>query len=308
MTSAKTAAPHWPALGIAALIALWFVWGTSWPAMRTAFKELPIWQFRAALCTLGGLALLGLARAMRQRVALPWREVPSLGFVSLLNITGWHVFSGYGLKFMGAGHAAIVCYTMPVWTAIFSVFLLKERMDWRRIVALLLGMCGVGVLMSVDFARIGEHPIGALFMLGAATTWGLGLVLMKRWTWSPSMVACAGWQLMLGVIPIFVIAVLTEDFVLDQASLRAVLASVYLLLVGVVLGYILWFKVVATLPATVSSIGSLMTPVIGVASSAFLLGEEVTWREYVALFFVLSAVALVLLVRPRAPAPMPAAE
>jgi len=304
MTARKGAPAHLPAIGVAALISLWFVWGTSWPAMRTVFLELPIWQFRAALCGVGGLALIAIALAMKQRVALPWREVPSLGFVSLLNITGWHVFSGYGLKFMGAGHAAIICYTMPIWTAMFSVFLLKERMDWRRIAALLLGMCGMAVLMSVDFNRIGEHPIGALFMLGAAVTWGLGMVLMKRWTWSPSMIACAGWQLLLGVIPILVIAVLTEKFVLDRMSLRASLASLYLLLVGVVLGYILWFRVVAMLPATVGSIGSLMTPVIGVGASALILGEVVTWRELVALFFVLAAVALVLLVRPRRAAPI----
>jgi drug/metabolite transporter (DMT)-like permease len=71
----------------------------------------------------------------------------------------------------------------------------------------------------------------------------------------------------------------------------------------VILGYALWFKVVSLFPATIASIGALVTPVIGMASSAILLNEPIGWREMVALALVLSAVAVVIFRR----APQPAA-
>jgi drug/metabolite transporter (DMT)-like permease len=64
-----------------------------------------------------------------------------------------------------------------------------------------------------------------------------------------------------------------------------------------------WFKVVSLFPATIASIGALVTPVIGRGSSALLLGEPIGWREVAALGLVLSAVALVIF----RPAPRPAA-
>jgi probable blue pigment (indigoidine) exporter len=104
-------------------------------------------------------------------------------------------------------------------------------------------------------------------------------------------------------VPIGVIALLTERFQLDQASDAALLSGAYILVFGVVVGYAIWFKVVSLFPATIASIGALVTPVIGMASSALFLGEPIGWREVAALTFVLSAVALVVF----RPAPEPAA-
>jgi drug/metabolite transporter (DMT)-like permease len=285
------------------LAALWLVWGTSWPAMRTVFLEMPVWQFRAVTCLIGGAALLLMARLAGGTVRLARGDWLPLALASVFNMTVWHVTSGYGLTMIGAGHAAVVCYTLPVWTALLSALYLKERLTLRVVSGLVLGMGGVAVLASHDFAALGSNPLGLAFVLAAAMSWGVGTILIKRRRWSAGMNTLAGWQLLMAAAPIGLIALLTERFALDQASNAALLSAAYILVFGVVVGYALWFKVVSLFSATIASIGALVTPVIGMASSALLLGEPIGWREVVALALVLSAVALVVF----RPAPEPAA-
>ena len=116
------------------------------------------------------------------------------------------------------------------------------------------------------------------------------------------MSALAGWQLLMASVPITIIALGTESFTLHRASNAALLSSVYIVVVGVIFGYAVWFKVVSLFPATIASIGSLVTPVVGMLSSALLLNEPLGWREGTALALVLSAVAPVIF----KPAPRPA--
>lgn len=285
-----------PALGgILLLVVLWFVWGTSWPAMRIVFIELPVWQFRAVTCGVAGLALLLLGMVQGPgRWKVPRAAWPRLIVCAFLNMTCWHVLVGFGLGLIGAGHAAIVCYTLPVWTALLAGLFFGERITARVFFALLLGMAGVAVLLSSDFESLGTEPLGFAFVLGAAVTWGGGTLVFKNHAWDTDMSALAGWQLLIGLAPIAVIALLTEDFVLHKASNQAVLAGLYVLVIGLIAGYALWFRVVSRMPATIASIGALMIPVIGVGSAAIMLGEPFGLREGLALVLVLSAIALVI--------------
>jgi len=296
--SARGLLPPWVWLAM-----LWLVWGTSWPAMRTVFLEMPVWQFRAITCSLGGVALLVIAHLSSGPVRLARRDWLPLLLASVFNMTVWHVGSGYGLKMIGAGHAAVVCYTLPVWTALLSPFFLNERLTPRVFVGLVLGMGAVAVLASHDFAALGANPLGLVFVLAAAISWAIGTILIKRRAWSVGMSALAGWQLLMASVPITVMALATESFTLHRASNAALISGVYILVVGVILGYAVWFKVVSLFPATVASIGSLVTPVIGMLSSAILLSEPLGWREGAALALVLSAVAIVIF----KPAPKPLA-
>lgn len=285
------------------LVALWVVWGTSWPAMRTVFLEMPVWQFRAITCALGGVALLAITRFSGAPVRLARGDWVPLALASIFNMTVFHVATGYGLKMIGAGHAAVVVYTLPLWTALLSALVLKERLAPRVFLGLALGMGGVGVLASHDFKALGSDPLGLVVVLSAAICWGVGTVLIKRRTWSAGVNALAGWQLIMAAVPIGFVAMFTERFALHEASGAALLSAAYILVFGVILGYAVWFKVVSLFPATIASIGALVTPVIGMASSALLLGEPIGWREIAALALVLSAVALVIF----RPAPKPAA-
>jgi drug/metabolite transporter (DMT)-like permease len=296
------------ARGVAAwvwLVLLWLVWGSSWPAMRAVFLEIQVWQFRAITCLLGGLALLLIARLWRVEWRVPRAQWAPLLAASFFNIIVWHVATGYALHVVGAGHAALVCYTMPVWTALLSALFLREPLTAHIGVALVLGLLGIGVLMSNDWEQLRSNPWGYAYVLAAAICWAAGTIVAKGVRWQAGMTALAGWQLAIGAVPIGVIALLTERFTIHEASQPALIGAAYILLFGVIAGYALWFRIVELFPASIGAISTLVIPVVGVASGALLLAEPVGWRELTALALVLSAVGLALFSPPRV---APAAE
>jgi len=201
------------------------------------------------------------------------------------------------VSLMPAGRASIIAFTMSLWATIFAAWLLGERITVSKIAGLMLGLAGLGVLIGPDLLILRRAPVGALFMLLAALSWGLGTVLLKRIAWRLPTLSNVAWQLLLSAIPVTLIAVLTEPFPdLSALSGRAIIALVYLFLFPMSFCQWAYFKTVGLLPASIAAIGTLMVPVIGVFSSYLILDERVGASDIVALLLVLSALVLVLLV------------
>jgi drug/metabolite transporter (DMT)-like permease len=232
-------------------------------------------------------------------LTVPRSELRPLILVSLLNVTGWHLCSAYGLVYMDAGRAVIIGYTMPVWASILGSFVLGERLTLARLTGLFLGIAGLLILIGPDLKVLGSVPLGAIFMLGAAVTWAGGTVFLKYFRWTIPITVLTGWQLILGGIPVIIGAFILEPMtVLLQVSWRAILATGYAILIGNIFCFWAWVKVVNLFPASVASIGTLAIPVIGVLSSAAVLGEPIGFGEIAALILVVMALSIVM-IRPK---------
>jgi drug/metabolite transporter (DMT)-like permease len=107
-----------PPFGFVLLIFLSVFWGSNWPMMKIGLREIPVWTFRTLCLFLGGFGVLCMAKASGLILTIPRSELWPLILVSILNITGWHLCSAYGLLYMDAGRAVIIGYTMPVWASI----------------------------------------------------------------------------------------------------------------------------------------------------------------------------------------------
>ncbi|MBP1713689.1 MAG: DMT(drug/metabolite transporter) superfamily permease [Deltaproteobacteria bacterium] len=288
-----------PKLGLVLLIFLSIFWGSSWPIMKIGLREIPVWTFRTLCLFLGGFGVLCIAKVNGLTLTVPRSELRPLILVSLLNVTGWHLCSAYGLVHMEAGRAVIIGYTMPVWASILGSFVLGERLTLPRLTGLFLGIAGLLILIGPDLKVLGSVPLGAIFMLGAAVTWAGGTVLLKYFRWTLPITVLTGWQLILGGIPVIIGAFILEPrTVLLQASWRAALATGYAILVGNIFCFWAWVKVVNLFPASVASIGTLAIPVIGVLSSAVVLGERIGFGEIAALILVVMALSIVM-IRPK---------
>ena len=285
-----------PPAGFVLLAALSLFWGLNWPAMKLALTEIPVWPLRSLCLIGGGVALLAISAASGRSLRIATGEFRPLVICTLFNVVGWQLFTGYGVSLMEAGRASIIAFTMPVWAALLGGFILGERTPLRRWFALGLGMSGLAVLMGPDLFKVGKSPLGALMMLGAAISWAIGTVLLKRTAWSLPTAALTGWQLMLAAVPITIGAVILGDAP-DPSSLSptAIGATLYIILVPMIFCHWAWFKVVALFPAAVAAIGTLAIPIVGVLSSALILGEAIGLREILALGLVSAALVMVLL-------------
>lgn len=287
------------ASSIALLAGLALMWGLNWPAMKVVLGELPVATFRTLCCGFGGLALLALARASGERLRLPREDRTPLLWVSLFNVTLWHVGTGVGLTIIAAGRASIIAFTMPVWAALLAAPILGERLTAAKLLGLALGLAGLGFLVAPDFERFLAAPLGVLSVLGAAASWAVGTVLMKRHRWSISTAQLSGWQLLVGGVPIFAAAPILDDplAALAAMSAEAALTLVFVLVFAMVFAQWTWVRLVRVLPASVAAIGSMAVPVVGVFSSALLIGEGLGVAELASLALVVAAIALVLLPR-----------
>ena len=286
----------WSLAAIALLVALTVTWGLNWPMMKLAVREVPPWTFRALCVTVGGGALLALTRLTGAPVLFPLRQLPALLLVGLFNVTVWHLLSAYALLYTGGGRAAIIGYTMPIWASVLSIWVLNERIGPRQVLALALGMAGLALLLGQDLGRVGAAPIGALLMLGAALGWATGTVLIKRFTWrAMPIMALTGWQLLLGGVPIVIGWWLWEPVPdLTALSLPSAIGLAYAVLVAMIFCQTTYFKIVTLVPANVAAMAVMGVPVVGVLSSAWMLGEPVGPIEIAALGLVVGGLFVLI--------------
>jgi drug/metabolite transporter (DMT)-like permease len=275
-------------------------WGFTWPIIKLVLVEVPPLTFRAVCLLAAGAGMLLLARIGGQSLHVPRRYWGRLLALSACSIVGWNVLVIYGVAHLPSGRAALLGYSMPLWSMTLSLWLLDERLTARRVASLVLGMAGIVVLLGTDLTEMANAVTGVLLMLGAAISWALGVVLLKRFALPIATASLTGWLMFVGAVPVLVAAVVLEHDRWHPVTTIPALGLLYSTLVSFMFGYWAWNRLVLMVPVAVSSISALATPVVGVLSGMWLLGEPLTWQEVAAGGFILGAIALVL--RPRSDA------
>ena len=279
------------------IVILALVWGCNWPVLKYGVTELRPLTFRAATLAFAALGLLIVSKLSGESIRIPralWAKVIALAVV---NIVGWNALIVFGVQQLSAGRSAILAYTMPIWAVLIGLGLLHEPLSKLKIAGLVLGMCGMVVLLGEDIHTLRRSPVGTLFVLGAAVTWAFGTVLLRRWKVPVPQDTLTGWMMLLGWIPIAVCVPLFDPHPL--ASLVTMSGTVwfavlYNIFLAGTLAYWAWFKMARSLPVAVSSLSSLPVPVVGVLSGMLFLGERPGANEFVALSLVLASLAAVL--------------
>ena len=158
MTSAANPKPATPRRALYLLLALTLVWGTNWPLFSYAVSEISVWTFRTIAMTGSGLLLLGIARSRGDSLRIPRRYWKTVALATFFYLVLWNITSTYASVLIPSGQAAVLGFTMPLWSALIAWMVLGERLSPRLLLAMALGVLGVGVLMLPSFAaydRIG---------------------------------------------------------------------------------------------------------------------------------------------------------
>jgi len=284
-----------PPFAIFLLAMLALLWGLNWPVMKLSLAEYPPFVFRAIAGISAALGLFAMAKANGRILRVPRAEWKGLVIVSLLNMSVWNIAVLYGVDLMESGRAAILAYTMPLWATLTGAWLVKEPLRARSILALGLGLVGMCLLFFGDDRAISGDPLGPALVVLAAISWGTGTAAVKYFRFSMSVTVLTGWQQMLGALPIAVIAILWDyQNMPESVTLVPTLGLVYNMTITGIFCYWAYFNVVTMLPVVVSTVGTLMVPVVGVAADALIFGTVPGIVDYAALAAVVSAVFLVM--------------
>jgi drug/metabolite transporter (DMT)-like permease len=166
----------------------------------------------------------------------------------------------------------------------------------RKIAGLVFGIAGMVVLLGEEALNVRRAPIGTLLILGAAIAWGLGTVLLRRWAPPLPHVALTGWMMLIGWIPLALATPALDPGLrsLQGLSGTAWFALLYNIFISGAIANWAWFRLARTLPVAVSSLSSLLVPVLGVFSGMLFLDERPGANEFIALGLVIASVACVM--------------
>jgi drug/metabolite transporter (DMT)-like permease len=285
------------------LVLLTLMWGVNWPMMKFSLREItPLW-FRALTMSGGALMLMLFYLARGSTMRLPRSEWARVAWLALPNIVGWHFFSILGLKELASGRAAILGFTMPVWTVLIGLLLAHDRMTPRVWISVAGAAAAVALLSAQELAQLAGRPLGIVWMQLAAVSWALGTLLVRRSSTALPVEALTVWMMMVGAAFFWAVAPLAEpapDFAAFSAPMWASLAY------GVFLNYgwaqVLWFGMARRLPPAASAFSIMAVPLVGTLGATVIVGETPGALDWLAAAAVVTAIASALLPR-RAPGP-----
>ena len=285
------------------LVLLTLMWGVNWPMMKFSLREVtPLW-FRALTMSGGALMLMLFYLARGSATRLPRSEWARVAWLALPNIVGWHFFSILGLKELASGRAAILGFTMPVWTVLIGLLLTHDRMTPRVWISVAGAAAAVALLSAQELAQLAGRPLGIVWMQLAAVSWALGTLLVRRSSTALPVEALTVWMMLVGAAFFWAVAPLAEtapDFAAFSAPMWASLAY------GVFLNYgwaqVLWFGMARRLPPAASAFSIMAVPLVGTLGATVIVGETPGTLDWLAAAAVVTAIASALLPR-RAPGP-----
>ncbi|MBB6223594.1 EamA family transporter [Rhizobium leguminosarum] len=264
------------------LVLLGLIWGASFFFARIAVQHVPP-------LTLVFLRLLIAALALHVYIAgrfdiysilkARWREFLILG---LINNALPHALIFFGQTRIGAGLAAILNATTPIWTVLIAnYFTSDEKLSSAKIAGCLVGLAGTIVLIGPGISAGGEAPLWALLLpVLAAISYGFAATYGKRFKNVPAPVTAAGQLTASSLIALPLSLLWDRPWTLAAPPLDALFAILALALLSTAFGYILYFRIMAAAGATNASLVTLLVPPSAILLGVLFLGERLTSGEF----------------------------
>lgn len=279
-----------------AFFAIYFLWGSTFLSIKIAVETVPPLFAAGVRFSIAGLVLYlwSLWRGKAHPSRIEWRNLAIMGSLMFL-----FAYSGlfWAEKTMPSGIASVLVATIPLWTTLLQVFVVrKEQFRWALIGSIALGLGGVCVLALNAAGGTSLNISACLAILGAEISWSVGTVLSKMLALPHSKALSAGAQMLLGGLMLLVCsALLGEMNPIPNVSLRAGLAICYLIVAGSLVAFTAYVWLLGRLQTTVVTSYAYVNPVVALIVGHWLGNEELGLRTAVGAAMVLASVLVLTL-------------
>jgi len=277
------------ALIIGALLAVYFIWGSTYLGLRFGLEGFPPFILNGLRFLIaGGILLLFLA--VRGKLSATRRQLWNAARMGLVLLVG-----GVGLVTIaedlgvGSGIAATAVAVIPVWAALISGLFgnWPHRREW---IGLGVGLAGVLVLAQEgDFQA---SPMGMALIVISPIIWAFGSVWGTRLDLPESSMTTTVELLTAGLF-MMMIGPLFGERITEPPSAVAWAALVYLAILGSLVAFTAFIFLVKTVRPALSTSYAYVNPVVAVALGLTLGAEVITGPVFIALPLILAGVALV---------------
>ncbi|MBA3912030.1 MAG: EamA/RhaT family transporter [Rhodobacter sp.] len=262
---------------VASLLTVATLTALCYPLLSIGLTYASPFQFAAIRAGIAGFALLLLALALRRpfprtrrlwlMVALSGLSATTIGFASMLGAAG----------LIAPGIATVVAGTQPIVAALLALAMFGQPFRKRQAIGMSVAFAGIAAMTLQDLSAGGTSAVAGVALVIAATLGvAFGNALTKRFAPDVDPIAAAAAQLLLGTVPLVILAFLTEPLTAPILDLRFLAVVVALAIGGTALTFTLWIAVLRDCPLNIANAFNFLAPVLGVAISVAFLGENLS--------------------------------
>jgi drug/metabolite transporter (DMT)-like permease len=288
------------------LVGLTLTWGINWPIMKLGvgsaqgegfapltFRALSMWIGIPVLAI--GLMLLKVPFAIpRGDAQQPWRHWRQLFLLAVFNMFVWHACIILAVTLLSSGRAAILGYTMPIFSAIIGAYFFADRLSARGWLGVGSAALGVALLLTHELGKLAGAPLGVLLALMAASTWALGTQLLRRTTIPVATLSISFWMTVLTAVVMSVLSIAFEQHRWRMPNATQWFSILFNAVLIFGFAHATWFYLARSLPPIASTLSVMLIPILGVFSGAIWLGEKLYWQDWAAVALMVVAIGTVL--------------
>lgn len=272
------------------LVTLSVLWGGSFFFVAVAVEELPPLTIVVLRVGLAALALLALTRVMG--IALPaerrvWAAFLAMGF---LNNAVPFTLIVWSQTHIASGIASILNATTPLFTVVLAHVLTRdEKMTGGRLAGVLIALAGAAVMIGgTALQSLGVNVVAQLACLAAAIFYAVAGVFGRRFValGIAPMVTATGQVTASSLMLLPVMLIVDRPWQLSAPSLDTVAALFGLAILSTAVGYILYFRILATAGATNLLLVTFLVPVSAILLGLFFLGETLEPRHFAGIVLI----------------------
>ncbi|HEV2622500.1 MAG TPA: EamA family transporter [Frateuria sp.] len=275
---------------LAALSATILIWAYSWVVMKQALTWAGPFDFAALRYLFGAVVLFGALLLGRQSLRPP--PLLPTALIGLCQTAAFQGLEQWALVGGGAGHVALLAYSMPFWAVLLAWPLLAERPTGRHWLGL--ALAAAGLVCILEPCRGLGSPLSTVLALAGGVGWAAGTVLSKRLfrRHAVSPLSLTSWQMLIGALALGAVALLVPQRPVDW-NWRFAGVLVYSAVMASSVAWGLWLVVLKRLPTTIASVSSLGVPVVSVLLAWLILGEQPSAADGAGIVLVLLGLAAV---------------
>jgi drug/metabolite transporter (DMT)-like permease len=269
-------------------------WGLNWTVTKLIVTQVtPLWT-TAIRTGIGTLALLAMLGASKQFIIPKRADIPVILAISLFHMVAFSALMTTGLQYVPVGRSIVLGYTTPLWVAPGAWLLLNEALSARQVVGIAIGLTGLAIMFNPSAFDWTDRDavLGNALLLLSALAWSVSILYTRAHHWIATPFQLVFWQALLATILLTFLALIIEGEPHIVWSNPLIMWFAYSGLVGTALGFWAMTVVGRSVPATTTSLGILATPVVGIASSAAFLGEQVDQVLLVAAAMIIVGIAI----------------
>ena len=265
----------WALWGLIILITI--LWGYAWVHMKASLDYMGPFTFTAFRFSVGALTLLVVVWILK--LGLPprgyWKH---LILVGLLQTSAVFLLVMYGLRFVEAGKSSVLLYSMPMWSSLLAVKYLGEKLTYKQLVGLFIGMMGLLTVLGWDIwiGQSKEAIFGELLIIIAAVIWAIANIYYRLHLSLLPKIQASAYQMTFGTIGIIIAALLMEWG--EPIHINAT-SIYYILFTGIIasaLCFTVWYFILSQIDMATATIATLLVPIFGLLFSQLILHETMT--------------------------------